>query len=350
MTAREDRRVASALASLVLGLVALALALGAAEWIVRARGDVATWMEKNGFSYARQPTTFPRLYVRAPSTEIVIPEREFEFRIRTNREGLRDVDHPRKKPSRELRVAVLGDSFTEGQGAPFEDSFPQVLGRLLQAGRPGRVTILQGGCAGSDPVYETLLLEDRLLAYDPDWILLVVNGSDPGDIALRGGFDRARDGMPSPRWEWLFARSHLARLVMMRTLGFDWNGLSPAENAERAPRVVPTMLEAARRIEALAGRERRFVIVSHPVRHELVQAAYESKYADVLRVLEREGYAVLDILPKLAKQVPPEQRAALYWPIDGHFKPEGYRLFAEVVHDQLVRKPELGYRRSSPKP
>ena len=338
MTDREtSHRASTRRATLALAIGGLVVALGAGEAVVRASGNVASWMEKNGFAYVRQATRFERLLVRPPNAVLAIQQAEFAFQIRTNREGLRDVDHPLEKESGELRIAVLGDSFTEGQGAAFEESFPQLLGRQLQADHlDRRVTILQAGSAGSDPVFETNLLEDRLLAYDPDWILLVLNASDPVDIRQRGGFDRDTVGMPPPRWEWLYARSHLARFMMIHGLGFDWIGLSPAESAQRGNAIVPTIREAARRIETLAGPDRRLVIVSHPNREELQEGKNSPEHARMLEALVADGHESIDVLPWLVTALPVEERTSIYWPADGHFTPAGYRLFAEAVHAKLA--------------
>jgi hypothetical protein len=51
--------------------------------------------------------------------------KEGEAYVTINRDGLRDREHTKTKPSNTLRVAVLGDSYTEALQVPFESSFAQ---------------------------------------------------------------------------------------------------------------------------------------------------------------------------------------------------------------------------------
>src|ERR1700720_3437672 len=56
--------------------------------------------------------------------------------IAVNRDGFRGPEYSFAKPRDTLRIAVLGDSFTEAQQVAFEDSFCAVAQRDLQAQCP----------------------------------------------------------------------------------------------------------------------------------------------------------------------------------------------------------------------
>lgn len=217
-----------------------ALFVIAAELLLRWTCNYCTWMEQNGGSWEspyRVDETTPYL-LRAPSTVSSYGQPEFDFELRTNSLGLRDIEHPLDKAPGEFRVLAVGDSFTEGQGASFEETWTAVLGRHLDRVDPDRYTVMVGGVAGSDPFYASRLLVDRLLDYRPDLVLMVVNFSDIIDVIIRGGDERyAIEGRTSPISDppsglpvWLFEHSHFCRFVMMEALGYTHLLMTKAED------------------------------------------------------------------------------------------------------------------------
>ena len=102
--------------------------------------------------------------------------------IRINSDGLRDTEHPIRKPANAWRIAVLGDSYAEAMQVALEDSFPAVLEHEL-----GSCTSLQGkqvevinfGVSGYGTAQELLTLRHRAQQYQPDLVLLAfVTGND----------------------------------------------------------------------------------------------------------------------------------------------------------------------------
>jgi hypothetical protein len=75
---------------------------------------------------------------------------------------------PRKREVR--RVAVLGDSFTEGQGLIERDTYPRVLERALNASRPAEWEVLNFGRRSADfpALYDNF---KEILAYEPDIVI-----------------------------------------------------------------------------------------------------------------------------------------------------------------------------------
>jgi hypothetical protein len=91
-----------------------------------------------------------------------------------------------------LRIAVLGDSFTEAQHVAFEDTFCSVAQRDLQAqcpfavggeGKPQRlftkVEVINFGCDGYGTTQELEILRHWVWRYAPDVVVLAFfNGND----------------------------------------------------------------------------------------------------------------------------------------------------------------------------
>jgi len=108
--------------------------------------------------------------------------KEGQAYIRINSAGLRDREHTKRKPSGTLRIAVLGDSYTEALQVPREQTFWAVLEQELQqchalAGR--QVEVINFGVSGFGTAQELLILRQRVWDYSPDLVILAfLTGND----------------------------------------------------------------------------------------------------------------------------------------------------------------------------
>jgi lysophospholipase L1-like esterase len=130
--------------------------------------------------------------------------------VRINSLGYRDRERTQTKPPGSYRIAVFGDSMTEGMQVNLDQTFCQVLEeRLSQRGRPCEVLNL--GISGYGPLQELLLAREELPRLKPDCVVLALfldndiadshpnlRATGPGDApyaALQEGqlvFDRSR--------------------------------------------------------------------------------------------------------------------------------------------------------------
>ena len=92
--------------------------------------------------------------------------------IKTNSQGLRDVEHEGKKEGGTFRILGLGDSFTFGWGIKLEESFlKQLEKRLIQEmGRP--VETINAGVPGYGLNQYYLYLKHIGIKYQPDVVVL----------------------------------------------------------------------------------------------------------------------------------------------------------------------------------
>ncbi|MBV28575.1 MAG: G-D-S-L family lipolytic protein, partial [Rhodospirillaceae bacterium] len=95
--------------------------------------------------------------------------------LRINSQGFRDVDHEVAKPEGVLRVAVLGDSFTEAREVPLPDTYWKVMERefsacLAASGR--RAEVLGFAVNGYGTAQQLMVLEDSVWRYEPDLVVL----------------------------------------------------------------------------------------------------------------------------------------------------------------------------------
>src|SRR5712672_2211665 len=102
-------------------------------------------------------------------------QREGESDVHINSDGLRDREHAKAKPAGTVRIAVLGDSFSEAMHVPMEQTFWSLLERKLQEcdAFPGKkVEVINFGVSGYGTGQELLTLQQRVWDYSPDLVVL----------------------------------------------------------------------------------------------------------------------------------------------------------------------------------
>lgn len=124
--------------------------------------------------------------------KFVIPKEAIEYNEQVNIQnsinssynphGFNDRPREVEKPAGTFRVAVLGDSFVWGDGAPYEDTWPHQLEKMVAKEHPN-VEVMSWGRCGWSTLDEMAFLKDQGLKYKPDMIILswVQNDTDLGD-------------------------------------------------------------------------------------------------------------------------------------------------------------------------
>jgi hypothetical protein len=104
--------------------------------------------------------------------------------------GLRDSEHSIAKPAGITRIALLGDSSTEGMQVPLNETYGKVLERLLYA-QGQKYEVINFACSSYSTGQQVLQYERDVRQYHPDIVLLLYNRGDsienifvPGPAAL----------------------------------------------------------------------------------------------------------------------------------------------------------------------
>jgi len=281
------------------------------------------------------------------------PTHEFDFELRTNSRGFRDQERSREKSAGTFRVIALGDSFTWGYGAPIEETWPVHLERRLDglAGTHPDFEVVSMGIGRFWPEPERILLESEAVLYSPDVVVVLLVDNDVLDthLGVRGvnvshGYlvSRRAHALLGGTGTWLAAHSDLARLLLARlprkeTSSIDWRELFVDDGAcERAWKEIEREYERMCSIAASYGAKILFAHVPQGGAF-LAQLKPSPDFAYPGRRLSRwaEHHAAhfVDTWPALETA---GGIAALFWPRDGHPKPEGYRVIAEVIFRALV--------------
>jgi lysophospholipase L1-like esterase len=112
--------------------------------------------------------------------------------LRTNSAGFADRERTLKKSDGVFRIAVIGDSIAFGWGVAPEDRYSNLLEKFLNDTGTSHPTyeVLNFGIPGYNTVMEAALLRDRVLAYEPDALVL---GYCDNDTSLPNFIRKPRD-------------------------------------------------------------------------------------------------------------------------------------------------------------
>ena len=334
-----------------VSIVTTSVLLVGLELVLRfGLGTYTTYLEKNlGGAYRpmyhhTSPTWFQ---VFQPNTEFSYSRPEFTYARKINSLGLAERELPSEKGPNEYRIIALGDSYTEGVGAAYDESWIKVVERRLTSQTAGRTVVaFNAGISGSDPWHEYMLLKEKLLVYKPDLVIVAINATDVSDMMIRGGRERfqadgtTRISNPPPSWEWLYGISYLFRHVVHDVLHYNYMLIRESALEADRQKAIGHLVEAARAFAAL-GHERGFrvLIVLHPDRREATQEKYESAFAKVVDTLKRlPELDVVDVLDrwKSTGVLGRDGASSLYWSLDGHNTSKGYAAFGETVADRIL--------------
>jgi len=318
--------------------------------------------------------------------------------VKVNSAGMRDVERTRGKQPGRLRIAVLGDSYTEALQVDRERAFPALLEKRLAQCGPA-VEVLNFGVSGFGTAQQLLTLRHKVWDYAPDIVLLaffpsndVRNNSrtlDPdrlrpffvledGELVLDASFLQRRSYRVLSNPVYRFLRNH-SRVLMLGwkarkgfmalraprasglELGLDWQVFQPPASPawSEAWDITERLLTAMN--DEVIGHGARFAIASvtdaaavHPSTELRQRYASELQVAD-LRYPERRLAAfsakhriaylpLTEGMDRLAGGKPLHGFAPN--PGFGHWNEDGHRAAATLIGEFLCELPEL--RRPGP--
>jgi hypothetical protein len=112
--------------------------------------------------------------------EIRSPYGEFRIAYRFNELGLRDRPVPPRSGDPARRILVLGNSFVEGWGVEFDETFVQIAQKALSDARAGAgppVRLIDAGIAGFGAAQSYLFARELIPKVKPDALVFVFVGS-----------------------------------------------------------------------------------------------------------------------------------------------------------------------------
>lgn len=329
--------------NLKLLLLSLLFCYFLAEVIFRLKGDFTTYSEKNGGSYQSgyEATSDSWLLTYEPNEEFNNSQKEFTTHFIANNEGLNDkFIRPQKE---KYRIIIIGDSFTEGKGAPNDSSYPRILEHQLWANKDSNIQVINAGIAGSDVFFEYKLLQTKLLKYNPYMVLLTINSTDFCDFIYRGGLERFKENgklkfRSHPWFEPIYANSFTARNIIHKIANYNYMFLKPDEEIKMNDSACKMIIYCIDSFQSLCKKNNiKFGIVFHPMEQEINGYA-KNQIGGLIKHCEIRDIPFIDERPFLYENnIDSTNCNKIYWSIDRHFNSSGYKLLAKATYSLVLK-------------
>lgn len=319
----------------------LLFTLIASEVLLRLFNQNRTWSEKVGQGYVSgygyQLNSW--LFTRPADSVFEINQGDYKYWYQTNSLGIREKENP-FTDSTAAKMVCMGDSYTEGMGAPYDSSYPRFLERELNE-EGFKVQIYNAGVASSDPFFVSKLLEQKILRFHPGYVLITFNSSDLTDYIFRGGAERFKaDGTtqykPAPAIEKYYSKCRLLRLICKMIFHMNNNLFVRQKNipSKYAQAVADYALLFDSMNTSLQEKGIQLLVIVQPIASEL---AYERKrnvdtynaFDEMDTALSQRNILFIDMRGALTGKITTKNIAQYAYPNDAHFNSAGYQLFSE---------------------
>lgn len=322
----------------------LVITLGSVEIGFQITGTTKTYLEKASGEYTSHysPQDKGWYHVWPIGISHIIKKPEYSYWRPTNSERVGDYEWNRNTRKNELRIMALGDSFTEGDGAPYDSSYVTLLKKMLNA-QGNSFYVMNAGVLGSDPFFNYVQLRDRLLVYKPDVILQALSTQDlTTDLLLRGGMERFKPNgklkfTKGPWWEPIYAVSYISRLFF-NVAGYNDLLLKGEPQPEEINLMNIKIIDLFKRYSLLCRQNHsRLIIILRPLHNEIEQNKYDYDFSTILNAIAGQA-EVVDLLPAYCEHIKKSNTRVTdyYWKTDGHHNSAGYELMAKCVYENIA--------------
>ena len=265
---------------------------------------------------------------------------EFLYPRTANEFGLTDINWENENPENKPRVLCLGDSFTEGDGAPADSTWPVLLNNMFHSDSLD-VQVLNAGVCGSDPYFELMLFDEKFRYLQPDILIFTISMQDfVEDIAVRGGNERflPETGKKTKLIEVFYAYCHVARWVLHKR-GYNWLLLKYTDDLiqDLATKNVPEVMANFAASQKKNPNTEYFVFL-YPHKGALILGTIkEIQSALVKESLKYPNINFIDLYDCYQTQIASTNLPvdAFWWEKDGHHNSLGYSLKASCINEHL---------------
>lgn len=277
---------------------------------------------------------------------------EFTYQYRHNSYGFRDIEYDTiNRNDKKFIILGLGDSFTYGVGAKFEETYLYLLEQKLNSRKQNDpiIQIIKAGIPRYFPEMQRILFEKFAPVFKPD---LVIVGFLPNDIIdtyygidnfiveWKSGYLITKEAQKfGSIGLYLYRNSHLFRIIIqfyIQALKSDNVIVKTDEiyidNGYYEKEWQAIEKEYKKIIQIADGLGAKTLIVHIPQRinwnerHFYISSRFE-------KFVSRNGAHFVDTLPGI---ISASKNKTLYYKKDGHCTPEGYKIIAYTIYDYLI--------------
>lgn len=274
-------------------------------------------------------------HTHTPNTTVNQISSEFSYENVYNELGHREKSFTLfKDDSSSFKIICLGDSYTEGDGAPYDSSWVKILENELNK-QNQNVSLYNAGVNGSDILFNYMMLKEKLLSSQPKMVIECINRSDVLDIYNKGGLERFNnDGtlnFPNKKpWEMLYKYSHVFRAALSLFTSYNVNLINlktMAEEEENALRIIAN--QAFETHSLCASKNISYLLIIAP-NVSTLNKEYLSNFTKIGNLLN-PNLSYIDIHSCMENEFKSKDLKAYSWEENNHFNSKGYELMTNCI-------------------
>jgi hypothetical protein len=278
------------------------------------------------------------LFINKPDYKTRYQTREYNYPMEYNELGLREKSISQFSNSR--NIIIVGDSYTECIGAPYDSTISAALQyHLNQSGYP--LKVINGGVSGSDLFFSFELLKRLKSGINPEVVILNLNSSDINDVIIRGGNERFGKNnkfhfRKQKWWEYIYSFSYLFRYVTNTILQkgpFEYDDTDIPYALGQINAKIDEYIRYCKSINA------KFVLVISPTPKELYKNVFY--LYDIKQAIDAKSDVQVIYMHSFMAEALQRNNVPLeyyYYPLDLHMKPIGNWLWGETVAAVLTER------------
>jgi lysophospholipase L1-like esterase len=226
-----------------------------------------------------------------------------------NSKGLRDYEYPYQKPNNTFRIAVLGDSFTEGSGVNFQETYAKILERKLDQNSFSRkYEVINFGVGGYNIDLYVAMLKREVIKYSPDLIIIAYTLNDietiNESVILPSELENPKPPSPNIFERYVLLRCILCEFLMDFTENIFHNSRSElvkyaeglnkryGDNSADWKRVKDRFEEIAKITQSMNSK-----VLVLPFLVELNNYPFKTIHTKIVHLARDNGFFALDMLP-----------------------------------------------------
>jgi lysophospholipase L1-like esterase len=284
-----------------------------------------------------------KYYHWTPNSQMTVVKPEFTQKRRINSLGYVDYEWSKENSDSNFKVICLGDSFTEGEGVSFQDSYVSHLRKLWthQAGK--KVTIMNAGVSGSDPFYNYIDYKERLSVYTPDLIIQIISTQDAiQDYYWKGGLERFESKIGFKlfalrAWQAVYASSYIVRttLEIKYKLTRSTNSTLFERFSKKSDQAFLELFSAWKNLQIEA--KFTLIVIVLPLLSEIEQDNFERDITALqigIREMNLPIYNMKNCY--ILRTNSGNDIQEYFWPMDLHHNAKGYQMMASCIYEGLT--------------
>lgn len=287
----------------------------------------------------------PRKYTMKPNVSLV----RQAVQVDINSDGYRDSEFIQPKQGSQRVIAMLGDSFTFGQGVPQDEASPAILQKLLNSKmRADKFRVWNLGVSGYNTVQESYVLKSFVLEKQPAWVILGYNMNDyePINVPPVENTRSRTEESRYPKWIRDIAEGdiHVVKLlfhkggVMIRKFRPQWFHSSYVEDVLKQ---YTGSGDGWKEVSGLIAEMNRlcqergigFTVALLPAMFDFSHHPFARAHEVVADFCKSNGIDFIDVTSDFADE---EVKGMVVSILDPHPNPKAQRIFAEALARHLL--------------